>query len=114
MMILLNKKIKQFYKVNPDTIPPGIFTTDAYKAGIYKEIFMYEADWIANLNTQPEIINLSSVKSFSVFNYQAEYKFCQGHEYLKGGNCRVTFNDGSSIIVTETVNEIVTLAGVRN
>lgn len=36
MMILLNKKIKQFYKVNPETIPPGIFTTDAYKAGIYK------------------------------------------------------------------------------
>jgi hypothetical protein len=113
MLIQLTKKIKLYYKIKLEDLPPGVFTPEAWKAEIYKQIFMYEADWIANLNVQTEIVNVKSVKCFSVFNHDEEYRNVKGREYLKGANTKVIFNDGSIIFVTEKIPEIVSKTGAK-
>lgn len=111
MLILLNKKILQYYKVDLESLPPNIFTVEAIRAGICKNIFMYEADYINNLNTQPELVNVKHVKRFSIFNYKREFGNVIGKEYLKGSKTQVIFNDNSSIFVTEELNEIMRKTG---
>lgn len=113
MLIKLTKKIKQYYKIKLEDLPPGVFTPEAWKAEIYKQIFMYDADWIANLNVQTEIVNVKSVKRFSVFDYDEEYRSVQGREYLKGAKTKVIFNDNSIIHVVESVTEIISKTGAK-
>lgn len=111
MLILLNKKIPQYYKVDLDTLPPDIFTVESIRSGICKTVFMYESDYIQNLNTQPELINVKHVKRFAIFDYKREFKNVSGNEYLNGSKTQVIFNDNSSIFVTESIDEIVIKTG---
>lgn len=111
MLILLNKKIEQFYRIKPEEIPPAIYSPEGMARQLYKQFFLYPEDYKNNVNVLPELINVKHVKQFSIFDYDEEFRNIQGREYLIGGNTRVTFSDNSSIIVTETVSEIVRKTG---
>jgi hypothetical protein len=107
----LSKKILRYYKCKPEDIPPAIYSEEGMKQGLYKQFFLYPEDYKNNVNVQTELINVKSVKCFTPFDYDEEFKGIQGREYLMGGNTRVLFNDNTSIVVTESIHEIASKTG---
>jgi hypothetical protein len=106
MLIVLNKKIKCFYKCKQEDIPPAVFSQQGMKDKLYMQFYLYDEDYKNNVNVKPEIINVKSIKCVSVFDYEERYKGTQGREYLQGSNSKITFNDNSVIYVVETVSDI--------
>ena len=112
MLILLNKKIRQYYRIAPEEIPPEVYSPEGMKNMLFTQYYLYDVDYINNVNVLPEIVNVKHVKQFAVFNYNDEFRGISDNEYLKGSNTKITFNDNSIIYVTETLNEIAKKTGV--
>lgn len=106
MLIPVTKKYLTYYKCKLEEIPPGIYSEEGMKLGLFKAFYMYVEDYKQNKNTKTELVNTNQIKYVTEFDYDEEFKGVHGCEYLIGGKSKITFIDNTSIIVTERVSEI--------